>query len=591
MSWQAWFTIAVVVLMFLALWRNVLSAEFIVFGALVLLVLARVITIPQSVAGFSNRGMLTVAALFVVAGAVQQTGALTTIAHRFLGASARGGHSLLRIMLPASLVSPFLNNTPIVAIFTPIVRDWAKRNNIAPSKVLIPLSYATILGGMCTLIGTSTNLIVNGMIVERGLPSMTMFELAKVGLPCLAAGIIYFLVIGRRLLPDRRDLIDQLGDERREYTVEMEVKPNCPYAGQSISKAGLRHLSGLFLAEIEREGEMLAPVGPNDVIQAGDRLVFFGLASTVVDLQKMKGLIPATDQHYKLSPEERRTSRLYEVVISPQSPLAGSNLRDAHFRRRYDAVVIAVHRNGERIKGKIGDIVIQPGDTLLLEGAKGFARVWYNSTDFYLISEVSKRIKPDYEKAPVSLAVLAVMVVVFSIWPKWIVAIAFAAAFAMVVLKCVSSTAAKQSIDLSVIVVIASALGVGRALENSGAASAIAGSLLHIVKFLGPLGALAVIYGLTTFFTEVITNNAAAALVVPIALSTASQLGVSPRPFIIAVAIAASASFATPIGYQTNLIVYGPGGYKFSDFLKVGLPMNLLIWIVAVCVIPIFWPF
>lgn len=591
MNWQTWYTIVVVVLMVIAFWRNYLSTEFTALGGLIALMAAGVIDIPAGLKGFSHSGMLTVAALFVVAGAMQYTGALVSIAERFLGRVASETTALIRLILPASLLSPFLNNTPIVAIFTPIVRDWAKRNDISPSKLLIPLSYATILGGMCTLIGTSTNLVVNGMMIDRGEQSMKLFELAGVGIPCLVTGVLYILLVGRHLLPARKALLERLDDERREYVVEMKVDPGSVLAGKTIAGAGLRHLKGLFLAELERGGKLFAPVSPNEQLQEGDRLVFFGITSTIVELQKIKGISPAADRHYNLTPGERQQRKLYEVVVSPRSPLNGMNIRESNFRRRYEAVVIAVHRNGIRLNKKIGDIIIRPGDTLLLEGTEGFAHTWYNSTDFYLVSELSQQITPHYEKAPLALIIMTLMVVTFAIWPGNIVLFAFGAAFILIVLKCITPAYAKQSIDLSVLLVIAAAIGIGTALEQSGAADMIARGLLRIIKPLGPIAALAAIYGLTTFFTEIISNNAAAAMIIPVAFSTAAQLEVSPRPFAIAVAVAASASFATPIGYQTNLIVYGPGGYTFSDFIKVGLPLNIMMWIVAVTVIPCIWSF
>ena len=591
MNWQAWYTIAVVAVMVVAFWRNYLSTEFTALGGLILLMLAGVVDIPAALKGFSNSSMLTVAALFVVAGSLRHTGALASIAARMFGRVFSLTGAMFRMMIPASILSAFLNNTPIVAIFTPLVRDWAKRNSISPSKLLIPLSYATILGGMCTLIGTSTNLIVNGMMVERGEPSMGMFELAGVGIPCLIVGLLYLLTIGRRLLPDRTDLLERLDAAQREYVVEMKIESSCPLIGKSITKAGLRQLKGLFLAEIEREQELLLPVSPNEILMEGDRLVFFGLADTIIDLQKIQGLVPAADRHYHCSPGERQRRRLYEVVVSPGSPLVGTTVRESNFRRRYDAVVIAIHRNGERINRKIGDIKIKPGDTLLLEGTEGFARTWYNSSEFYLISELRKQITPHYEKAPLALLVLFVMIVFFALQPDKIVLFAFAAAFMLIALGCITPARAVASIDLSVLLVIAAALGIGAGLEQSGAAQGIAQGILAAAKPFGPVAVLAVLYGLTMLCTEIISNNAAAVIIIPIAFAAAHELGVSPRPFAIAVAIAASASFSTPIGYQTNLIVYGPGGYRFSDFTKVGLPLNILIWIVAVLVIPLIWRF
>lgn len=594
MTWEGLYTLGIILCMFVTLWRNKWSTEIVVFGALVALTIPGIVPLSDAMAGFSSEGMLTVGALFVVTGALQHTGALFTFARRVLGQPRSNARALVRIMLPVSLISPFLNNTPIVLIFTPIVREWSRRLGIAPSKVLIPLSYAAILGGMCTLVGTSTNIIVNSMMITRGEPTLTMFELTRVGIPCLIVGITYFLLVGRRLLPDRQVTVDALDENSREYIVEMTVEPSCPLIGKTIKDAGLRHLQGLFLAEIERGAELLAPVTPTEKLQAGDRLIFFGLAEMIADLQAIKGLSPTEHIRHSEPGAIQQKRRLYEVVVSPRSPLIGRTLRDADFRRRYNAIVIAIHRNGERVKKKIGDIIIHPGDTLMVEAHKSFSGEWVNSSDFYLISELSHQSRPAFEHAPRALALLVVMIILFSVMPQYIVLIAFATACAMVLFNCLPAGAAKYSIDLSVLLVIASSLGIGRALETSGAAETIGRAIVHIVQVSGPFGALAAlaaIYGITMLMTEMITNNAAAALMVPIAFATAHQMAISPRPLAIAVALAASASFSTPIGYQTNLIVYGPGGYRFSDFIKVGLPMNLLVWLVAVCMIPLWWPF
>ena len=459
---------------------------------------------------------------------------------------------------------------------------WAKRYRMAPSKYLIPLSYAAIIGGTCTVIGTSTNLMVSGLLVEHNLEPFDMFrELAPIGGTLAIFGVLYLTFFSHRLLPDRRDPYELLEAQSKEYLAELEVQADCPLAGATVEEAGLRHLPGLFLIEIARDDEILLPVRPTEHLRAGDRLVFTGMAETVVDLQKTPGLVPVTTD-IEGDAFDRSVVHLYEAVISRSSPLVGTNLRDAQFRRRYDAVVVAVHRSGERIKSKIGDIVLRPGDVLLLQGSVGFRRVWRNSSDFYLISSVGENVRTDSKSVVLTVAVASAMVLVASLrWAPLMVA-AFTAVAILVLCRSIRPATARQSVDLSVLFVIASAIGISKAVEKTGLAATIASGVFSSVQSLGIVGVLAAVFVVTNVFTEFVTNVAAAATMFPIAMSVAEQTGGDPRAFAVVVAIAASASFSTPIGYQTNLIVYGPGGYRFRDFLIVGLPLNVTAGIVTV---------
>jgi di/tricarboxylate transporter len=486
-------------------------------------------------------------------------------------------------------LSAFLNNTPIVAMFMPVVDDLCKKTGISPSKLFLPLSYAAIFGGICTLIGTSTNLVVNGLVISQAkMPSLGMFDITWIGLPCALAGLTYLLVFNRWLLPDRKPPIS-FSDDPRRYTVEMIVQPSGPLVGQTIEQAGLRHLPGLYLAEIERDGQILPAVGPQERLYTGDRLVFAGIIESVVDLRKMRGLIPATNQMFKL--DAPRTQRsLIEAVVSDRCPLIGKSIREGRFRTHYNAAVIAVARSGKRIDAKIGDVVLQAGDTLLLEAHAAFAEEQRNSADFFLVSRVENSSPPRHERAWVALLILLAMVVVVTVeWLDMLTA-AMIAGGLMILTRCCTGPEAHRSIDWSVLIVIGAALGIGQTLETSGAAKTIAQNL---IEFAGgnPRIVLLVVCFVTTLFTEVITNNAAAVLVFPIALSSAQSLGVNFMPFIMAIMIGASASFSTPIGYQTNLMVYGPGGYRFTDYLRIGIPLNLLIMAISVTLCPLIWPF
>ncbi len=591
MSLEAYLTLGVVLVLFLALAKNLGPPDMLFLGATALLALAGVITPVEAFAGFSNSGMLTVAMMFVVAAGLRDTGVLDYVGHHILGRAKNANGALGRLAAVVLPMSAFLNNTPVVAMFVPVVMGWCRRNQVSPSKLLIPLSYLAILGGTCTLIGTSTNLVVNGLMIDHGLPGMRLFEIGMVGLPYALIGLAYLFVAGRVLLPDRKELLEQLGDARREYLAEMLVQPGCRLAGQTVEGAGLRQLPGLFLIEIEREGRILAPVGPDEVIEASDRLVFTGIVSSIMDLEQIPGLVPIADPDYEVSPKQQRRRRLCEAVVSGSSPLLGKTIRDADFRATYGAAVVAVHRGGRRVEKKIGDIILLPGDTVLLQVQPHFLRAHRHDPAFYLVSAVDDWRPLRRDRAAICLLLFAGLIALMATGIVSTVVAATVAAFLMVAVGCLSPGDARRSVELQVLITIAAAFGVGTALENSGAATAIATTLVQATESFGPIAALAVIYLLASVTTEVITNNAVAVMMFPFCLEIARLYDCSPKPFLMALVLAASASFMTPIGYQTNMMVYGPGGYRFADFFRIGAPLNLMLWVVAVFLIPIFWPF
>jgi di/tricarboxylate transporter len=499
-------------------------------------------------------------------------------------------------MAPVSLLSAFLNNTPIVTIFTPVVRRWAVGRGLPPGKFLIPLSYAAIFGGVCTLIGTSTNLVVHGLALNAGLPGFRFFELALVGIPVAVAGYLYLTTIGHRLLPGNRDLMEQVDTAPREYFIEMVLEPGSSLAGKTIGAARLRNLPGVYLVDIERDSRHIGPVGPDEVLLAGDRLLFVGRTDSVSSVVSIPGLAPA-DQEQIVEDTRRVANRLIEVVVSHTSPAIGRTIREYNFRSVYNASVVAVSRNGERVSGRIGDVRLQAGDTLVLLAHSSFGKRWRDSQHFYLISSLDQLTPEAKGKGPLALGIVIAMIVAAALGDRlpalaggaaaggYHIDMFYAAAgasFLMLIARIIRPAAARNAIRWDVLITIAAAFGVSTALTNSGLAYAIAGTLVDALSRVGAVGALIAVYVTTTFFTEIITNNAAAALMVPIALATADRSGSDPAAFLVAVAIAASASFATPIGYQTNLIVQGAGGYKFRDFLRVGLPLNVLVGAVAI---------
>jgi di/tricarboxylate transporter len=574
-------------------------ADLLFVGAVVLLAAFGVISPQEAFSGFANSGMLIVAAMFVVAAGLRETGVMEFVGEHFLGrveTEARALFYMAVVLIPSAMV---MNNTPKVALLVPVLIAWCRKRRISPSRLLMPLSFLSILGGTCSLIGTSTNLVVQGLLIKEGqrlpgapgLQPMGFFEIGRVGFPCALLGAAYLLTVGRKLLPDRKELIEQLEETRREYLVEMLVQPGCRLADRTIGKAGLRSLPGLFLIEIDRDGEVIGPVGPEEVIRANDRLVFTGVVSTIVDLEKIPGLVPAADARYEVSPAMQRGRQLCEAVISPSSPLVGQAVRDADFRLLYDAAIVAVHRNGARLTNKVGDIHLHAGDTLLLQVGPNFSRAFRNNPDFYLVSDVEDSSPVRYDRARPAAIIFLVMIATFVSGKVDIMLAAMLAAGAMVLFRCVSATQARKSVDLPVLIAIAASFGVGKALEQSGVAGLFAGLLVEGTRSWGPHVTLAAIYFGTMVLNELISNNAAAALAFPFCVESARLLGVNPRPFVMGVALAASFAFASPIGYQTHMMVFGPGGYRFADFLKVGIPLNLLMWIAAIILIPMIWPF
>ncbi len=644
MSPDAWICLAVTLAVFLGLQRRGAPADLLFLAGLSTVTLFGVISPKEALSGFANPAVITIGALFVVAAGLRSTGALDLIGRRVLGRAGTSQSALARLAAPVVGLSAFMNNTPIVAMLVPVVVDWCRRHGVSPSRLLIPISYLAIMGGTCTLIGTSTNLVISGMLSQerdqlsqdrdqrlaapgepneaqanqhpvfkhdaatrRALRGMHLFEIGYVGLPCAILGALYLLVVGHRLLPNRTELIEQLGEQRREYLVEMLVQAECRLIGQTVEQAGLRQLPGLFLIEIDRDGEIITPITPEDIIHAGDRLIFTGVVTTIADLDKIPGLTPATDMTYDMNPAQRHGRRLTEVVLSDSSPLIGTTVRDAKFRQLYNAAVVAVHRNGKRLPKKIGDIELQPGDTLLLQTRTEFVDAFRHSRDFYLVASLEGSQARRHDRAWLAMLWLVLLVVLFTTFtmtglspaadgvsnPGLIALAAIIVAGLMVASRCLSPADARAAIDIQVLVTISAALGLGLALDRSGAAGSLASVLVGVAgeSTAHPYVLLAVVYLLTLVFTEMITNTAVAALMFPLAVAVATQSDLSPRPFVMAVAIAASCSFITPIGYQTNLMVMGPGGYQPRDYLKAGAPLSLIVMITALVLIPIFWPF
>ncbi|MGB5426641.1 MAG: SLC13 family permease [Gammaproteobacteria bacterium] len=589
MVWEAWLTLSVVAGCFAMMAFTRVSPDIIMSAGLTVLLVSGVLLPEEALAGFANQGMLTVAVLYIVVSGLTETGAVGWIVQHILGQPRNTRHAQVRLMAPAAVLSAFLNNTPVVAVFMPAVKVWARRNKLSLSKLLIPLSYASIVGGTCTLIGTSTNLVVNGLLIDQlGLPGLGMFDLAWIGVPISVSVLLFVLLFSGRLLPDRKEPLVH-SDSMREYTAEMMVQEGSPLEGCCIEKAGLRSLPGLFLAEIERDDAILPAVEPRERLEANDRLIFVGAIESVVDLHRIHGLAPATDQVMKLE-GARKDRSFFEAVLSDTCPLVGKSVCEGRFRTRYHAVIIALARNGVRLRGKIGDMVLRAGDTLLLEARPDFIDQQGRSRDFLLVSEVGGFHPPNHKGAPMALAIIIGMVALAASGLLSMLEAALVAAGLMIVSGCTSGRVARQAPDWQVLVVIATSFGVGAALQKSGAAGVLADSIISLAGG-NPWATLVLVFIATALLTAIATNNVAAVLAFPIALSAAHHMNVDVLPFAITIMVAASASFATPIGYQTNLMVYNAGGYRFADFVRIGLPLTLLVGLVSVGLVPLIWGF
>ncbi len=590
MNVEAWITIGVITLCFLSLVFSRWAADVVLMGGVTLLLVLGILSPEAALSGLANEGMVTVGVLFIVSAGLRETGAINWITDFLLGRPTSTSSAQMRVMAPVAAMSAFLNNTPVVAMLIPAVTDWARKYQLSISKLLMPLSYAAIVGGTCTLIGTSTNLIVNGLLIEEsGTEGLAMFEMAWIGVPCTILTFIYVLFASKWLLPERKSAITQFSDVR-QYTVEMMVEERSSLEGKSIEEAGLRQLSGLYLIEIDRRGHVIPAVSPRQVLESGDRLVFAGVVDSVVDLQKIRGLKPATNQVFKVN-VPRPERNFIEAVISDSNPLVGKSVKEGKFRSRYNAAIIAVSRNGEQLRLKIGDIVLRPGDTLLLEAPSDFIDHHRNSRDFFLVSQLLGSRPPRHNRALISLSILAGMVILVSTGVLSMLKGALLASGLMIITRCLTGNIARRAVDWQVLIVIAASFGLGQALHQTGGADYLANQIVNIAGTGDPIIALSAVYFATALLTAMITNNAAAVLMFPVVLSMASSLGVSYMPFLIVLMIAASTSFATPIGYQTNLMVFGPGGYHFSDFIRMGLPLTVLVGGVCLLIVPLIWPF
>lgn len=584
-------TLGIVFIMFILLIIGKIETDLIMFTALVSLMVLGVLTPTEAFSGFSNESTIIIGALFVVVYSIKNTEFIRKIPKYIIGHTPSNRKAIFRLMVPVAGISAFINNTPIVVILTPLIRKWAEKIGIPETKLLIPLSYAALMGGMCTLVGTSTNIVVSSMLMDQIGVGFSMFELAKIGIPCTIIGIIYMTFIGNKILPNRKGNGDISDENRNEYLVEIKINPTYPFIGKTVQQANLRNLTGLYLMAIIRDGKNIFPISGSQTLQQDDSLIFTGDIKTFFELEKVQGLNLEFDSNVRIDHFQNEEIGIAEVVVSKQSILCNKTIKEIDFRTKYNSVIFAVFRNGKRIVSKIGAIYLKPGDVLLALSEKKYLKDYQNTKDFYIISSSTKALTHNSnKKSVVSLIIFFLMILTAGLGMLKMITAAFLAIVLLFITKCLTFEEARKSVEWNLLIMIGSSLGIAKALEKTGVAGYFAEIIITYVMKFGPIAILAVIFLLTWIATEALTNTAAAAIIFPIAYSIAEQMSLNPLPFAITIAIAASTSFSTPIGYQTNLIVYGSGGYKFSDFLKVGIPLSLIFILVSTILIPLFWP-
>ncbi len=543
---------------------------------------------PQDILdGFANEQIAVIILLLVIGNIVQKTKVVDLIFGYIFDRAKNYRGFLARMMLYVSGSSAFFNNTPLVAMMMPYVHSWSKQHGISPSKLLIPLSYAAILGGSATLIGTSTNLLVNGMAVENGIHEINIFDFTWVGAPMIIIGFLYMYFWGHKLLPSRQDVISKFQEKSRKYLIEAKIEYDSKLIGKTIERASLRNLKGLYLVELIRNRRLISPVSPGTVLKPNDRLIFAGETEHIIDLVKTsKGLSLNSSEDFIL--QER--ANLIEVVVPQNSYLINKKIKETDFRNKYDAAVVAVHRGGEKLTGRIGDIEISSGDVLLLVAGESFVARTEDNTDFYFISTVDEIHNISRQKRIILMGglILAILLSAFKVISL------FKALLVLLVIIILSNISRpseiKRSLDLNLLAIAGMALGLGKAMINTGTAEMISNGILSVIAPLGAIGALAGVFIVTNLLASYMTNIAAVSILFPISYSLGLKLVESGQiesviPFILIVAYGASANYITPIGYLTNIMVYGSGSYSFKDFFKVGLPLAIIHMIAAVSIL------
>jgi di/tricarboxylate transporter len=556
-----------------------------------LLLLTGVLSTQEVLAVFSNEAPITVAAMFVLSAALERTGVVEKAGHllsRYASSSPLIG--LFTLTAGAATVSAFMNNTPVVVILTPVAIALAHAVGLSASKFLIPLSYATVLGGTCSLIGTSTNIVANGAAMQQGMQGFGLFEISVVGVPLTMIGILYLCTVGLRLLPNRETFSDVMaGSRQRQFLTEVLVPLGSPLIGKTPDEAGVAKKLNARVIDVIRDRISLSSDLEKVVLKAGDRVVLRTNVGDVLGLRdKSDVLFGATGQH-ALEPIAAQNTQVMEGIVGPHSRFVGYRLADLNLRRQYSVYILAVHRQGENLGGNFDQVRLAFGDTILLEGpADGLKRLFEQGALVSLSEPTEQPLRRELGWLAIGALAAVIILASFEVMP--ISALALIAAVVVIVGGCLDADEAYGSLRWPMLMLIFGSLALGKAMETSGAAQLVVDGVMHLIANMQPVVILSITYLLTMILTEFLSNNATAILLTPIAVGLAHGLGVDPRPFVVAVMLAASNAFATPIGYQTNTFVYNAGGYKFTDFTKIGLPLNIIIWLAASFLIPYFFP-
>lgn len=587
LSGYAWVAVLTMLGVFAVLIATKLPADFVFLGALAILLLTGTLDMQEALSGFSSSSVITVGFMFVLVAGLTETGVLHWITRKCLGTPKSYTGALLRLMAPVSAASAFLSNTTVVSMFLQIVLIWSKKLSIKPSKLLIPLSYASVLGGLCTIIGTPPNLIISGLYAKETGTMFGFFEVGKLGIICLVVGYLMILLM-KRLLPERNQSSEQFS-QSKEFTTELLVPSDCPSVAKTVAEAGLGQVDGGHIVEIMRfDKEIISPVPDDEFIIGGDRLIYTGVPEKLMALKASHGLVTAAEHVYSVS-EVSKDRTLVQAVVPEYSSLIGRTFMGRNFEKLFNVVLVAVSREGKRIENSPRETVIMPGDTLLIECNPDFlGQADMLEKDLVLLNQPDKDI-PVSRKTIVASVIMLAVVLLTTFNVLSLVTASLIGLLAMLATRCCSPAKARASISGSTLIVFAASLGLGSAIQSTGLATTIADSIQGICGT-NPYIALIVICSATCVLSEFISNTAAAAIFFPIALQTAAVLGVSPAPFMISLMIS-TASFATPIGSPTHLLVYGPGGYKFTDFMLLGVLMNAMTVIVSAIFAPMFWPF
>ena len=587
--------LGVLALCFAAMVWEKLSVDVVAMLAFSALLASGILTPEEAFHVFSNPAVITIAGMFVLSSALERTGVIDGIGRRFRHTGENGDLKLLLTTLPiVAVTSAFMNNTPIVAVFMPLMITLAARHGFKPSKLLIPLSYAAIFGGCCTLIGTSTNIIVSSTAKELGQAPISMFELAKVGVPMGIVGIVYLMTWGRKVLPDRETLASLLeSTTSKQYLTEAVVVSGSPLIGKKIPETSLKSLPNARILDVTRHAETLTTPLNEIVLEQGDRLRLTTVVSSVMEINELQGVEILPKENLGLEAIGMEKAVVVESVIGPGSEMIGRTLSEINFRQKFGILVLAVHRRGVNLRDNLARVRLRFGDTILMQGSQRAIAELQDNRNFLMLAELPETTARRSKRwIPIAVLIAVVSLATAGVLP--IAALAVIGSVAVVASGCLKIEEAYRAIHWRIVFLIIGMLSLGAALGKTGADELLANSLIASLQWVPEssrlLAMLALVYLLTNVLTEFLSNNAVAALITPIVISAAIAVGADPRPFIIAVALAASASFSTPIGYQTNTLVYGAGGYLFRDFLKVGLPLNLLFWLMAVALIPMFWP-